>query len=137
MRSILIFVLVGTWGNFSSARDDFSMVKERLQRRYEDFYLRIQEKKRNNLMRQSQAKSHKKRRQARARSYDNKRRQFVRKKIKDQKQQRLRYEKQLQKKVQARHRLRLKYIQQRELLKKIKERDWKISLEKETGLEEP
>ena len=134
MRQAFVLILMGFLG-FSLARGDFSIEKDRLQRRYEDFYLRIQEKKKKDIMRQNQAKAHKKRRQERAKDYDSTRRNFVRKKPKSREGQKFKYEKLAKKRIQQYHQLRLEYIRQRDRLEKVREESMRIPPEKDVGLE--
>ena len=135
MRWILIFSWVGLFG-LSQAKSDFSIERDQLKRRYEDFYLRVQEKKRKDLMRQNWAKEHKKNRQEREEEYNTMRRLFVRPKPEDRENQRLLHEKLVRKKGRVREKLRLEHIRQRNRLTKIRESSMKIPPEKDAGLEE-
>ena len=135
MKGILILGLIFT--TTALAKSDFDIEKKRLQRRYEDFYKRIQEEKRRDFMRKDLAQAHKKRRQQRAKAYDNERRKFVQKK-KRRKQvwDEAKYEALIKKKAAARNQIRQEYIKQKKRLEKIRENSMKIPPEQDVGLEE-
>ena len=126
---------MGHGGFVYANKSDFLLEKERLQERYEDFYQRIQEKKRKDLIRQGMAEAHKKRVQQRKEKYNASRLKFVRKPKLEKQKERLAHEKWL-KGLEKKHKdFRAKYIQDREALRKIKQKSMMIPLSQEVGLE--
>lgn len=116
---------------------NFGVEKDRLQRRYEDFYQRIQEKQRNDVMRQDLMGVHKKRRNEWVRAYDEKRRNFVRKGRKQEGEMgEAGYKEILKRRAMARDKLRLEYVERRKRLRKVREDSMKVPLEQEVGLED-
>ena len=132
-----IFALIFMFIIPALATSDFEIEKRRLERRYQDFYQRIQEKQRKTVIRQDWVKAHKKRREQFTKKYDAKRRSFV-KRGRERKRDRgeAQYEALLEKREAVHHKVRLEYIKQRERLRKIKEGSAMIPPDQDVGLEE-
>lgn len=121
------------------AGSDFDIEKRRLERRYEAFYQRIQEKQRKSFFRQDLVKVHKKRREKRTRDYNMLRRRFVQKRKKGGRKRdglEAKYQASLERKATARNKVRLKYIKQKKRLEKVRESSMMIPPAQDVGLEE-
>lgn len=118
------------------AKGDFLMERDRLQKRYESFYQRVQEKKRKDLIRQGMAEAHKQDRQKREKTRDALRRSFVRRIPEAKERERLLHEEQLKELSHHHENLRLKYIKERKELKKIKKESMMIPPAQDVGLED-